>query len=358
MTFDYLPGRLALKYGFIVLTFLLPVDVGAVMVADIYAAQIPVMNESEAERKRGIRAGLAEVVVKASGRPAAITLDSVKELLDSASLYVSEYQYVYPQPGEAEQAESAPTLDVKYLEAELETVLRRLQLPVWPADRPLLMLWVTKVDGPDLRLLGSDEPAYRSLATLLARRGVRIEMPLSDLKDQMNLGDIGADSGPAPFALATERYQLKYWLHVNYQPGGGVVSGTWQLSGRGKVADNRVEAGSLTGFMVASADQAVEYFSRNFSYAPAETRGSVSLVVENVLSYGDYRQVVAGLKALELVRGVQVSALRGTELKLDLHIEDEAQRLFEALDKDDRFTYVAQVGASSDRARRYVWGGQ
>ena len=81
-------------------------------------------------------------------------------------------------------------------------------------------------------------------------------------------------------------------------------------------------------------------------------------MVDNVLAYEDYQQVMAILKTLELVRDVQVSAVRGLELSLSLQLEGEAQRLFEALDKDGRFIYVAQVGASIDKARRYTWGGQ
>lgn len=361
MTRCFLPGQPGyLKYSLVLLLLLLPIYSAAEVVPDIYKAQIPVMDESEAERVRAINTGLAQVVVKATGRPRAMAASGVAELLTSARRYVGEYHYVYPQG-----AGAVPMLHVQYLQADLETALRVLQLPVWPADRPLLLLWVTETSNGSSRLINTDEPAYRALAAILARRGMPVEQPLQDLQDQINLGDIHIDADintgtetDAQFALASARYPVRHWLHVNYQPGDGLVRGNWSLAGEGVNADESVQAPSLTGFMVESADRVVEHFSGNSAYAPSQSTEALQLVVDNVLAYEDYQQVIAILKALELVRDVQVSALQGPELSLSLQLEGEAQRLFEALDKDGRFIYVAQVGASMDKARRYSWGGQ
>ncbi|MBQ0797937.1 MAG: DUF2066 domain-containing protein [Porticoccaceae bacterium] len=370
MTQRFLPGQPGyLKYSLLLLLLLLlPIYSAAEVVPDIYKAQIPVMDESEAERARAINTGLAQVVVKATGRPRAMAASGVAELLASARRYVGEYHYVYPQGAGAVPITGAvPMLHVQYLQADLERALRVLQLPVWPADRPLLLLWVTETSNGSSRLINTDEPAYRALAAVLARRGMPVELPLLDLQDQINLGDIQIDADidadskaetETQFALASARYPVKHWLHVNYQPSDGLVRGNWNLAGEGVNADEPVQASSLTGFMVDSADRVVEHFSGNSAYAPAESTRVLHLMVDNVLAYEDYQQVVAILKALELVRDVQVSALQGPELSLSLQLEGEAQRLFEALDKDGRFIYVAQVGASMDKARRYSWGGQ
>ena len=355
------------KYSLLpLLLLLLPIYSAAEVMPDIYSARIPVMDESETERVRAISTGLAQVVVKATGRPKAMEESGVGELLASAQRYVSEYHYVYPQG-----AGAVPTLHLQYLQADLETALRVLGLPVWPADRPLLLLWVTETSNGDSRLINTDEPAYRALAAVLARRGMPVELPLLDLQDQMALGDIQIDADidadidvdskvetETQFALASARYPVKHWLHVNYQPGDGLVKGNWSLAGEGVNADESVQAPSLTGFVVNGADRVVEHFSGNSAYAPSQSTQTLQLVVDNVLAYEDYQQVMAILKTLELVRDVQVSAVRGPELSLNLQLEGEAQRLFEALDKDGRFIYVAQVGASIYKARRYTWGGQ
>lgn len=343
---------------FILLGFLLAAEARAEAQQHIYAAQIPVINESEQERKRALRAGLAEVVVKVSGKPSALSSTGVIELLDNASAYVGEYQYIYPQEGGVLPSGTTPLLDIRYLEAELERKLRVLHLPVWPADRPGLMLWVTLQEGSAAILVNSEEPPFRTLAALLIRRGIQLETPLFDLQDEMNLGQFNTVAQADGFARATERYQLEHWLHVHYQQNEGGVSGAWQLSGSGEMGGNLVEAQSLTGFMVVSADRVVEQFSGLFSYAPSLLGGSVSLLVENVVDYVDYQQVIAVLQALELVKEVQVAGLIQGELHLDVLIEDEVERLYQALGREQRFTHVAQVGASSEKARRYIWGGQ
>ena len=351
-----------LKRSLVLLFLLFPLFSNAEVVPDIYSVRIPVMDESAAERTRGITAGLAQVLVKATGKPRAAKEPSVAELLNRAQRYVSEYRYIYPQQEGSVQNGVAPILHVKYLEAGLVTALRALQMPVWPADRPVLLLWVTELSDSGPRPLSPSEPAYRSLIAALARRGMPVTTPLMDLQDQMNLSDLSESSGAQAntriFARASERYGVKHWLRVNYRLSSEGVSGAWALSGGAMSAGDSVSAASLTGFMVSSADRVVESFSEHFSYASRETSLLVSVLLENIVSYEDYQQALSSLQSLELVRDVQVSAMQGTELSLSLQLNGEGQRLFEVLDKDERFTYIAQVGEKADTARRYSWGGE
>lgn len=352
-----------LKSMLTLLLLLASVCVDADVVPDLYVARIPVMDESETERTRSISAGLAQVLVKVTGKPEVGAVNGVAELLANAQRYVSEYRYVYPQKNGAREADSVPVLHLQYLAADLETALRALRLPVWPADRPVLLLWVMESGDAGSRLINTDASAYLSLSTALAHRGMPVILPLLDLQDQIHLGGEGLETGVgkpelAQFALASARYPVEHWLQVDYRANDGGFTGHWRLSGEGVGGEASIQAASLTGFMVETADRVVEHFSGNFTYAPSQTIQVLNVVVENVITYEDYGQVVAALKTLELVRDVQVNAMQGTELSLNLQLEGEGQRLFEALDKDTRFTYVAQVGLSIDNARRYSWGGQ
>ncbi len=340
------------KY-FLALLLLLPfVATEAAIVPDIYSARVQVLDESEAERVRGISAGLAQVIVKATGKSNLLQDIGVKDLLARARRYVSEYRYVYP-----ERAGSGnPILQVEYLAIDIAAALRDLQLPVWPADRPPLLLWMTQTSANDRNLVNAEAPAYRSLLAALVNRGATIEIPLMDLKDQLQLGDLSIEN-TSQLALASARYDVEHWLLVNYQVGDGIVSGSWSLAGKGLNSRGLVEATTLTGFMINSSNKVVDHYAENFSYAPTQTTRFLNLVIENVNAYQDYQQVVEVLNSFELVRGVQVSAMQENELSLNLSLDGEKQLLFDALGRDSRFTYVAQVGASAEKVRRYVWGG-
>ena len=154
------------------------------------------------------------------------------------------------------------------------------------------------------------------------------------------------------------QYIVKHWLRVSYRLDGEGLSGVWNLAGGAMNAHDTVTAASMTGFMVSSADRVVESFAEHFSYASSQTALAVDVVVENIASYEDYQQVLSHLNGLELVRTVQVSAVQGEELSLSLQLNGDSQRLFEVLNRDEHLTFIAQVGAAADNARRYSWGGE
>ena len=242
---------------FLALLLVLPfVATEAAVVPDVYSVRVQVLDESEAERVRGISAGLAQVIVKATGKSNLLQDIGVKDLLDRARRYVSEYRYIYP-----EQAGSGnPSLQIEYLAADIEAALRDLQLPVWLADRPPLLLWMTQTSANDRSLVDAEAPAYRSLLAALVNRGATIEVPLMDLEDQLRLGDLSEENA-SQLALASARYDVEHWLLVDYQIGDGIVSGSWTLAGKGLNSRELVEATTLTGFMINSSNKAVDRYA-------------------------------------------------------------------------------------------------
>ena len=356
----------------LLITFLasLPQLALAVAVEGLYSATVEVADQSNAQRQKGFSLALAEVLIKTTGTKDITARPGVSQALAQASNYMVKYAYL-PQPDPVSSVESeaavsesagggraeiAPTppgfpLSVQFAKATVNELMRTLDLPIWPANRPQLLVWVVEQTASGYRFVdAADLP--QSLQSSFQRRGLPFQLPLYDLGDQLALNSLAAWSlNQQQLQDAAKRYGVDHWLVLRYsQLSSGGVRGSWYLTGRkGDFAGdsallNTLQAASNDEFLSASADQVVDRFARQMTYFADAEANLFRLVVENIGSFVAFTQLNSFLGGLEIVNSVKVRSIEGDTLVLDLATEGESRVLLRALNKEPRLSRVTQVG--------------
>lgn len=339
-------SRFCVRLATLVLALAPRVADAAVMV-DLLAATVPVVDQSDAERERGFRAGLGQVAVKLTGQRAVLDDPGVAQLVATAPQLVERYDYVQaPVAGSEPEVGGAPgfLLQVSFSASAVDAALRRLHVPLWPAQRPQLLLLASGSEADSAAVI---EIARR----VLAKRGVPVLEPLWDLEDRKAIGATHAGFDVDRIAAVAHRYGAGHWLALDPAVGADVVRGRWRLGGTGAPASATPTAASLTQWVEASVGDAVDQLAARLAYLPQAGTTTQALVIEDVHSYGAYRAVLETLGGLEFIRGIAVTAMAAGRLNVELQLDGDPNLLWAALDGNPRFGAVVPVVAAEPAAQ-------
>jgi len=326
---------------------LAPRVASAVAMVDLLAATVPVVDQSDAERERGFRAGLGQVAVKLTGQRAMLDDPGVAQLVATAPRLVERYDYVeVPAAGPEPEVGGAPgfLLQVSFSAAAVDAALRRLHVPLWPAQRPQLLLLASGSEADSAAVI---EIARR----VLANRGVPVLEPLWDLEDRKAIGATHAGFDADRIEAVAQRYGASHWLALDPAVGAGVVRGRWRLGGTGAPASATPTAESLVQWVEASVGDAVDQLAARLAYLPQTGTATQTLVIEDVRSYGAYRAVLETLGGMEFIRGIAVTALAAGRLHVELQLDGDPNLLWTALDGNPRFGAVVPEVAAAPAAQ-------
>lgn len=344
------------------------------VVDGLYVATVRVVDQSRAERQAGVAAALQQVLVKTTGSGSIGRRPDVSSILPRASDYMVEYAYL---PSSTSDDNRLP-LSVRFSKEAIDGLIRKLGLPIWPADRPDLLVWIVEQTNTGYRFFEADEQLPKHLEHDFALRGMPFQLPLYDLADQLALKPLAAWSLNAQqLSDASKRYGAEYWLVLRYSNvSGGSIRGSWYLSGHsGAFAGegallNTVQAESLAAYFSRSVDDSIDNFAKKMAYfADTDTDDELfRLIVENIGDFRAFSQLNDFLRGLEVVSNVNVRSIEGNTVVLDLATEGETKVLLSALQRESRLSPVidlrsgntsgeVSVSASSSAptATRYRW---
>ncbi|MCV6627355.1 MAG: DUF2066 domain-containing protein, partial [Cellvibrionaceae bacterium] len=108
----------------------------AAKVDNLYRASFPVEKQDGAEREQLAAAGLARVLVKVSGRRNLPREGQLGEALQRANRYLQQFSY--------SGAEQGFILHLDYAKGAVDNLLRKSALPIWPDNRPQILLWLVQ----------------------------------------------------------------------------------------------------------------------------------------------------------------------------------------------------------------------
>jgi len=246
------------------------VATGATGGVAVYEVVVPVAGVTEADRAAGLDEALRAVAVKVSGRREAA--DDTQVRATDPTRLVQRYSL---SPDNF--------LKVGFDGPAVEQMLQQAGLPVWPVERP-----VTLVDAP-----GVDAGA---LGLAAAWRGLPVAWSVAGTT---------TPTGPARAVLR-----------------GSASSGVfaWTFTHDGRVVTAR--GGIREGVDLAADTLAARY-------APASTRAvsALTLRIGGVDGLGDYAGLLAYLRSLSLVHGVDVDALEGDVLTVRLQVRGDRELL-------------------------------
>lgn len=187
-------------------------DLPAMEVTGLYRAETIVTGTAEAERRRGFRLCLSEVIVKLTGNAEWLSAEAASPLLARAHELVVGFEYEdrmkgIPVHDEQGTRERPHFLRVVFDRTELDRALQERGLRLWSADRPLVAVWLgvrTPAGEYVVREEGDRGYAQRSvLVETAARRGIPVALPGRDpAAGRIAYADIAADT-PDVLAVAS-----------------------------------------------------------------------------------------------------------------------------------------------------------
>ncbi|WIO73413.1 DUF2066 domain-containing protein [Porticoccaceae bacterium LTM1] len=318
----------------------------AVEVKGLYEVAVKVEDQSALERTKGTRAGLAQVLVKVSGRSDVVNHSAVKDALNRADSYRLQHSYDH-QPATLTAPEYL-NLKLRYDETQIRRLLRRAQLPIWPSNRPEILFWMVTDLPNEGRLHVSRElmpEAYELLERKMAERAAPLRLPLLDLEDQLNLSARDAwDQNAERATEAAQRYDTDHWTVLSfYRTNSGEYRASIQVEAGVHSDREALIAGSLEDLIDKAVDWSVDRVSQGYTFVPKQNAEEVALRLESVDNYKEYQAVISHFEGLEMVRSVRLVAANGNVLDLSMAIDGSPAKLRDLLRRDPKLAEITDL---------------
>lgn len=325
---------------------------GADTVADLYAAEVPVADQTGGSRASAARDALAEVLVKVTGGESVLRNEVIQDALGKAQEQVQ--QYAYRRGEEPGELFARFEFDATFVTG----LVARAGEPLWTARRPRVLVWLVLEDGDGRRFVTAETTPELTadLVSEFDRRGVPLQLPLYDLADSAALSTEQAWQlyGPA-LQTASERYRVENILAGRLAAlSSGSWVGDWSYLHEGDRSDRSFTAPTFRAFSREGVALVAEAMARRYAVAPTgKPVEGVILSITGVDRYADYAQIVSWLENLELVERANVEWIRGDEIRLRLHAQAEADQLAAIIELNRHFQPLP--AGASDAALSYRW---
>ena len=287
--------------------------------AGLYTGEVPVKNQYKLERNHALPLALEQVLKKLSGQGSFDDYPLVDPMLDSASSIVVSFHYRNVESILADNSVSDQLhLVARFAPAEVNQLLRKLQLPLWPAERQPLEIWVVVDDGMGRRIKPVEYAyAWQSMNEIAAARGQPVSWPQPDeegvfpVDAQLLWGgyteDITGQDGAALIAAA-RREGTEWSVRLNLAYGG--QNWAW-----------RQHDVDLQQALSDSMQEAVNRIAEaNTIAATDQGKWLHELTVTGIGGADDYRRCLNYLQNLSIVDRVSVTAASRGMVRFSLEL--------------------------------------
>lgn len=190
----------------------------AAQVDDLYQVREAVTSQQPEERSAALGRALETLLLRLTGDSKALQSPGLEGVKQDPQQLVSQYVY------EGDQ------LVVDFDPLTTENKLRQAGVPLWGANRPLILAWWLNSSDAGSNLVGDGQEASTPLRQAAQHRGLPLRLPLADLEEQLaatpeNL----AASQPDALQPASERYAADALLAVNAHEQDGQWQAEWRL---------------------------------------------------------------------------------------------------------------------------------
>ncbi len=291
----------------ILILILLPAGNAFSEPAGLYTGEVPVKSQYKLERNHALPLALEQVLKKLSGQGSFDDYPLVDPMLDSASSIVVSFHYRNVESILADNSVSDQLhLVARFAQAEVNQLLRKLQLPLWPAERQPVEIWVVVDDGTGRRIKPVEYAyAWQSMNEIAAARGQPVSWPQPDeegvfpVDAQLLWGgytaDITGQDGAALIAAA-RREGTEWSVRLNLAYGG--QNWAW-----------RQHDVDLQQALSDSMQEAVNRIAEaNTIAATDQGKWLHELTVTGIGGADDYRRCLNYLQNLSIVDSVSVTA--------------------------------------------------
>lgn len=311
----------------------------------MYRAAVPVKSQSSGERTRAAAEGLRQVLVRVSGVVDLQSAGDVSGILSDASRYIDQFHYKRATDEYGDQVEQ---LVMSFSPTVVERLLRQAGLPLWPTNRPQVLVWLVEDHAEHGRRLinEGESEVVRGLRKGAALRGLNLKWPLLDLDDQLAINAEDAWTFEQGAVLeASERYRVDAILVGRYtQTSQGEWWTSWQFFHRGESRsfEWRLEDGIAAG--AQAIDVVADELASRYSVASgAEGAPRMLVQISSVDDFGEYRGAIEYLRQVAVVSSLELLEVSGSTLLVAVSLEGDVQQLQNAISLDQKLRPVSDA---------------
>jgi hypothetical protein len=297
----------------------------AVVVENLYRAEVEVADTGSRELQKATRAGLAQVLVKVSGSGKVLRDAEVRAALDQSQRYMQRYQYL-------RQPDRSIRIQIHYDSQLVTELMTGARQSLWTANRPPVLIWLVLDDGRTRSLANAEShpEMLAALNTELERRGVPAVFPLQDLEDAMALSihDLWRMDQIAIFR-ASQRYGVGNILVGRITSlSGGRWMGDWLYLREDADSATSFYGSELQEFSAAGIDFVADHMAERYAVAAGTSQDKAVLIrVDDLGDYADYREALAYFEGIELVDAAWPAYVEGQSIVFRLQAQAEADQL-------------------------------
>ncbi len=308
--------------------------------AAMYQAQVPVETQSAEHRQQGAKRGLAEVLIRLSGRSDAVYADSVQQALQVAERYLQSYTY-------RRESEGALQLQLQFTPELVQNLLRHAELPMWVSGRPTVLLWLALREQNNkqaVMVTPATEPEFSQLVEAeMARRGVPIKWPKAPYALQADeLAQLDVDAVRRASQRYSEQVQLAVSLvrsvdqadseSLDDEPTEAQLNGRCIYLDAANVERLRCNRGTAEQLISSAVNSLADILAARFS---VQIQGGVSaklrLEVAGVTDFAAYGRTLNHLKSNALVRDTSVIEVTPGKVVFEVDVQGTQEQFEQAL---------------------------
>jgi hypothetical protein len=357
--------RMLHRLGITLLLCALFAPAQARVMPDLYEVVEAVASRGNTDRAAASSRGLERVFVRVTGDADIGSNPQLTPVLQKASQYLQGYRYA--------SENNQLYLHLTFEPQAVGEIVHKLQLPIWPNNRPGTLVWmaVDTLQGGRTGLKQQDYPElFAVLDSLALERGLPLEFPVMDLNDQRNMpvGSLWAQDERAA-ATAGVRYRPDATLMGRLlEASGQRWQANWLLIHGGQSYAFDASGNSMEEVALRGIDEAANLLAQRYAVRPGNTTEQSAVVVEvsGIRSFADYSEATGYLQGLTQVSSADVLAVNSDRVTLSLTSTAPLQNLRDALalnrklqaqmddDAIDLSGYRAPLG-SAQHPLRYRW---
>lgn len=338
---------------------LLPAVGLAEQVDNLYQGRELVASQSQRDLLKATSQGLRTVLIRVSGHSSVVDNAGAKAAVQKPKPFLNQYSYERIRDPETNQEHLFVSLD--FDQDLVDQLLRREGLPLWPSNRPAVLVWMVMADSEGRHFVSADsDPALiAALRAQAERRGLAIKLPLLDLEDNIAIRpDELWQLNPWSAKRAAQRYDADSLLIGRVSKlSNGLLLGNWLFDADG--AKWRFD-GSMADdqqYMAEVVDQVADQLSKKYAIVPVKmAEDGVVIRISGINDFKDYTRALQYLEGLVAVRHAVPMTVDGDEMLVRLLADGQLEQLQRTFMLDGRLKLASpMVGDVRAIALHYQW---
>jgi hypothetical protein len=323
---------------------------------DLYAAVVPVAEQSNAELRRGAGLGLREVLVRVAGHGDVLRSTALSDALGGAERYLDQYRY--ERNPSTEPGVAPLLLQLRFSPNSVTQLLRGAGLPVWSGNRPTLQMWLATDQGGQRQFVDERSPLATVLRAQAQRRGLALRFP-ADVR-ALPVDEVWQMDAVRPRAAALAGGGEVVVLGRVALPPAARCGGLWMVAAGAQPAQSG-EGDTLEACLAAGIDRLADTLAQQYASAASSGSSDTLLRVSGIDNFNAYAALLVYLKQVGAIKAANPVQVQGDTVLLRLQLEGGAEQLARQLALDNRLEAVAtdaaatETGAAAQPELRYRW---